>query len=399
MKCGKLKNGWKYIFDPNPCLKNVTILVLFATGSIDETPTEKGIAHFIEHLFFQGADITQTIYKLGGEINAFTSYNYTGYYIKIDKHYLEDALKVLSKMFFKSRFTPAAVQHEKAIVIQENSKHDSEPARLLNDLSNSLVYQGTPLENNIGGYEAQIRGFTRQMVLDYLSKNYGNAVVSLVGNARDSSSLRLLNKYLGKPNWYATPCPKLYPCIGVQLAPSIKLIKRDFEEVYIGVTFPVADMYQEKEIAMTDIIGVVVAGNMHSRLFMKLREKKQYTYSIKCYANHYQIGGDLSIQCGTQSKYIKLVIADILEELYGFKMTAREFTEAINYTLGQLMLNMEDSKEVAFYQAYQYVYMDKCRKMEDEIALYRQLTLKDVNAYAARIFDMKKINIAIIAGN
>lgn len=397
MKCGNLRNDWKYIIQANPCLKTVTILVLFATGSINETGSEQGLSHFIEHLFFHSNYLTQTIYKLGGYINAFTSYNYTGYYIKIDSNYLEDALKILSSMFFGCKFTQQAIEKEKSIVIQENNKHDSEPSRLLNDLSNSMVYQGTALANNIGGYEKQIRGFSRPMILKYLSNNYGNAIVSLVGNK--TVDLKLLNKYLGKP-WVAKPHPiKHYPRLCDQLVPAIKIMTRDFEEVYISITFPASDMYQEKAILMADIIGTVLAGNMNSRLFLKLREKKQYTYSIKCYSNHYQIGGDISIQCGTQHKYIKAVITGILDELVGLKITARELKDAINYRIGQMMLNAEDSAEVAFYQAYQYLYMDKCRKIEDEIPLYRKLVLKEVNTYVKEIFDMKRMNIAIIAGN
>jgi len=406
MKCGHLRNGWKYIIHPNPCLKTATILVLFATGSIDETDSEKGLAHFIEHLFFHNDSLTQSIYKLGGYINAFTSYNYTGYYIKIDAAYLENALKIFSKMFFQCKFTTAAIEKEKGIVIQENKKHESEPNRLLNDLSNGMVYQGTPLANNIGGYEKQIRGFSRPMILKYLSKNYGRAVVSLVGTPANSRTLSKLNKYLGKA-WLAStksspsPSSSIKSRICDQIAPAIKLMPAAFEEVYLSVTFPVADMYQEKEILMTDIIGIVLAGNMNSRLFLKLREKKQYIYSIKCYSNHYQIGGDISIQCGTQSKYIKAVIAGILDELDGgLKITSRELKDAINYRIGQMRLvNAEDSAEVAFYQAYQYVYMDKCREITDEISLYREITLKEINAYAKDIFDMKKLNIAIIANS
>jgi predicted Zn-dependent peptidase len=402
MKCGKLKNGWKYILHPNACLKTVTILILFATGSIDEMPEERGLSHFIEHMFFKGTtnhkaakDITQTIYKLGGYINAYTSYNYTGYYIQISKEYLHNALQVLSDILFKSTFRSEAIEREKFIVIQENKKHASEPNRVLNDLTNSLVYRGTSLENEIGGYDKDIKWFTRKMILNYLAKNYGDVVVSVVGGVVGPN---VLNKYFGKP-WYATTTAKVYPSIKTvnQKEPAFKMLKHSFTEVYLSVTFPIEDMFaDEKTHLMADIISVVLGGNMNSRLFMKLREKKQYVYSVRCDPNHYQVGGDISIRCGTQKKYIKKVVAGILDEVKHFKITAQELKEAVNYTVGQLVLNAEDSTEVVFYQAYQYLYMDKCRKIEDEIALYKKLKLTEVNEYARQIFDMKKLNIAIL---
>ena len=188
--CNFLKNGWKYVIDSNKCGKTITLLVLFKVGSINELEKERGISHFIEHLFFQGTtknlknskDITKAVYQNGGYINAFTSYDYTGYYIKIESQHLEKAMKILSEILYHSKFTPTDLEKEKSIVIQENRKQQSNPMRILHELTYKNIYQSTPLEHPIGGYPEIIKNFNRKMVIDYLNREYGEAVVSVSGN-------------------------------------------------------------------------------------------------------------------------------------------------------------------------------------------------------------------------
>ena len=419
MKCGLLKNKWKYIINPSSCQKTVTILILFRAGSLYERPGERGLSHFIEHLFFQGThgklknskDITRNIYQNGGYINAYTSYDYTGYYVKIDAQHLEEALKVLGEMLFESRFAKEALEREKKIVIQENHKHNSEPFRVLQELNYELVYHGTPLAEGVGGTNKEIRAFTRNKIMRYLGERYQEAIVSVAGKlvGNQTKVIGLLDKYLGhKMNYggYGKGENKKREDIKVPIyqKPRLKTVSRDFKETYISLGFPVCALIpglsNAKERAACDILGVILAGNMNSRLFMQLREKKQYVYTVKYFINHYETGGELSLQCGTQPRYLKQVVSEILEELTDLigkrKIGRKEFEEAVQYRVGELILNTEDSHEVAAFQAYQYLFLDQCRGIEDEVKMYKKLTIKEVNEMAKKVFDLSKVNLGII---
>ena len=422
MKCGTLKNNWKYIINPSSCQKTVTILILFRAGSLYERSGERGLSHFIEHLFFQGTtgklkkskDITQMIYQHGGYINAYTTHDYTGYYIKIGAKYLEEALRVLSEMIFMSKFAKEALDREKKIVIQENNKHNSEPFRVLQELNYELIYAGTPLAESVGGTEKEIRKFDRKKILRYLGERYQEAVISVAGKLEGSQKKveELLEKYLGKSMKYGSlknsenkQIKKIFR--PTYSKPRLKVLKMNFKETYVGMGFPVNALMNgitnAKERAACDILGVILAGNMNSRLFMRLREEKQYVYTVKYFINHYEIGGGLIFQCGTQSRYLKKVISEILEELIAIKgnkkIYKKEMNDAVKYRTGELILSTEDSREVAAFQAYQYMFLNQCYGIEDEIKIYQKLRLKDVQEVANKILDFQKINLGIIYNN
>jgi len=435
MKCGYLENGWQYALDTNSCQKSLTIFVIFKAGSINELPEERGLSHFIEHLFFQGTkgklqnskDITNAIYQYGGEINASTSYDYTGYYVKIGAQYLEKALQILSEMLFQSKFSPSDLEKEKLIVIQENLKHNSEPRRILHNLTQELVYQQSPLENDIGGYPHVIRNFDQKMIMRYLQEQYEKCVVSIVGHTShtEKKTIDLLNQYLGKEwlysggkskatgktkskskskstakstakNYLRNPLAQL----ALQRKPRMRSIEHSFQEAYVSVAFPLCQMLKSNsQQTVCDILGVILAGNMSARLYLKLREEKQYVYSVKYYVNHYEIGGDFSIQCGTNPKYVRDVVNGIIEEFVNIKLhgiTQEELEEAKNFRIGQLTLELEDSKEMAFFQGYQLLFQGECRSLEKTVSEYQKVTIKDINQMVNQIFDFKKINVAVI---
>ena len=318
-------------------------------------------------------------------------------------------MKVLGEMLFQSRFAKEALEREKKIVIQENHKHSSEPFRVLQELNYELVYKNTPLAERVGGTDKEIRAFTRDKIMRYLGERYQEAIVSVAGKLVGSQTrvIGLLDKYLGYKMNYGNGNNKKRDDVmrmPIYHKPRLKAVSRDFKETYVSLGFPVCALIpglsNAKERAACDILGVILAGNMNSRLFMQLREKKQYVYTVKYFINHYEIGGELTLQCGTQQKYLKQVVSEIIEELISLidkrKIGKKEFEEAIKYRVGELILNTEDSHEVAAFQAYQYLFLDQCRGIEDEVKVYKKLTLKEVNEVARKVFNLSKVNLAII---
>jgi predicted Zn-dependent peptidase len=419
--CGLLKNNWNYILSPKPCLDTVTILILFRAGSIYELPGERGISHFIEHLFFQGNHgnnksnkLTGEIYRHGGYINAFTSYDYTGYYIKISSKYLEKGLEVMSKILFQSEFSNSDVEKEKEIVIHENRKHRSDPVRVLGQINYENIFQNTPLAEDIGGTDKEIMNFNREKIMKYLSERYQHAVISLAGNFQNINIIELLNKYFNKHinsnSFTKSPILPMLPLIkylnksnksNKSDKSKIKIIPSIFEESYLSIALPLSPLKPENHIerAATELLSIVLAGNMNSKLFLLLREKYQLIYNINYSINYYEIGGELSLQCGTQSKNIYRVCKEIISILQYIKthgLTKSEFNDAVKFQIGELTLMSEDSKEVAFYQAYQYMFINKCWSLNDEIEMYNKLNLEEINKIISNIIDIPQIHLSIL---
>lgn len=239
----------------------------------------------------------------------------------------------------------------------------------------------------------------------YLSERYQNAVISLAGNFQIKTIVPLLDKYFQgqisnqKPN--NSNQLALKPIIFNKTKTRIKVVPSIFEESYLSVSIPVSPLIPNNvvEKAATQIMGIVLAGNMNSRLFLLLRQKYQLIYNVNYSLNHYEIGGELSLQCGTESKNVYRVCKEIIKVLEDLKtngLTKQEFDDAIQFKIGELTLTSEDSKDVAFFQAYQYMFLNKCWTLENEIETYRQLKLKEVNQIISQIINFQQLHIAIL---
>jgi predicted Zn-dependent peptidase len=161
-----------------PTLKSVTVGMWVNAGSRDESPTQAGYSHFIEHMFFKGTatrsatDISREIDALGGEINAFTTRETTTFYVKVLDQHLPKALDLLSDLFHRSRFGTKEIEKEKQVVLEEIRMVQDDPEDLVQELHTGLVMGRHPLSRPILGREATIARLRRQDLLDYVGAHY-----------------------------------------------------------------------------------------------------------------------------------------------------------------------------------------------------------------------------------
>ncbi len=203
----------KIIIQNDPCLTYATVLVLWKVGSINEKKGEKGISHFIEHMLFKGTkerttsrDISNVIYNIGGTLNAFTSNETTGYYVKIPNNEIATGFNILSDMLDNSLLRSEDIADEKKVVIQENKKNNSNPISYIMQNLQQTIYNGTPLEYDVGGFNKDILHFRQSQILNYLKKYYtkGRRMICISGNfgADGGRAMRniisLVEKYFSK---------------------------------------------------------------------------------------------------------------------------------------------------------------------------------------------------------
>ena len=174
-----LPNGLRLLTAPMPSAKSVAVMVMVAAGSRYETKPTNGIAHFAEHMFFKGTekrptakDISAEVDGIGGEFNAFTSKEYTGYYIKCAAEHRDVALDVLVDMLRNSRFESEEIEREKGVIIEELNMYVDTPRDHVDSVYDQLLFGDQPLGWDILGTKDTIRAAKRQTFLDYLHAWY-----------------------------------------------------------------------------------------------------------------------------------------------------------------------------------------------------------------------------------
>src|ERR671932_1350890 len=195
-----LPNGLRVLTAPMPQLPSVACVIMFAAGSRYETPDTSGIAHFSEHMFFKGTerrptarDIGSEVDGIGGEFNAFTGKEYTGYYVKCAAEFRDTALDVLVDMLRHSKFDSAEIEREKGVIVEEMNMYFDTPRDFIGGVYDELLYGDQPLGWDIIGRKETVRGATRETFLEYLARWYkpGRMVVGIGGRIGDGLVERL----------------------------------------------------------------------------------------------------------------------------------------------------------------------------------------------------------------
>ncbi|MEX2104880.1 MAG: pitrilysin family protein, partial [Bacilli bacterium] len=185
-----LSNGLKVVIERIPSVRSIAIGIWVGTGSRDETALNTGVSHFIEHMLFKGTDkynareIAEAFDSIGGQVNAFTSKEYTCYYARVLDQHFPVATKMLAELFFRSSLKEEELIKERNVVIEEIRMYEDTPDDLVHDLLSHATYGESPLGSSILGKEDVLGTFTRQHLIDYMSENYTveNTVIAIAGN-------------------------------------------------------------------------------------------------------------------------------------------------------------------------------------------------------------------------
>ncbi|MDO8470502.1 MAG: pitrilysin family protein, partial [bacterium] len=204
MRKTTLKNGLRILEIPQNASLAVTILVLVGTGTKNETKNLQGISHFLEHMFFKGTKkrktaiaVSEPLDRVGGMYNAFTGYDYTGYYAKVDAKHFDLALDWVSDIFLNSLLPPKEIEKEKGVVIEELNMDNDAPMQRIQIVWRELLYGNQPAGWNIVGTKESIMGLTRKSIHDYMKSQYvaQNTVVCVAGNLKEETHREMEKKF------------------------------------------------------------------------------------------------------------------------------------------------------------------------------------------------------------
>lgn len=390
---------------PMESVKSVTALVLVGVGSRYETRPTNGISHFLEHMAFKGTQkrptplaISSLIDGIGGEFNAFTSKEITGFFIKAAAHHSPLAFDVLSDILLHSKFEEKEVEKERGVILEEINLFEDTPVRKIGDVYETLLYGDAPLGWETVGRKEAIKKIQREDFLDYLRAFYSpsNIVVVVAGSFKSSAVLALAEKHFGEMQPFRVSNYK--KVVEKQTKPKslLKFKKTEQAQLCLGVrTFA----YSHPDRYALAVLAATLGGGMSSRLFSEVREKRGLAYYVRTSSDHFLDTGTLVTQAGVDLKRIEEAIKVILAEYQ--KMVKKlcpksEIAKAKEYLKGHLILELEDSRGVASLFGSQEILERKIRTPGEIIKKIDQVNTEDIQRVATKIFLGEKLNLAII---
>lgn len=401
----KLKNGSRVILAPLTETKAVTVLVLVKVGSRYEPKRINGSSHFVEHLMFKGTkrrptalSISKELDGIGAEYNAFTAKDHTGYYIKTSADRIELALDVLSDVLFHSKFEKDEIERERGVITEEINMYEDNPLMMMDDLYEETLYGDHPLGWNIAGTKEIISRITRRDLYAYYQRYYQpkNFLISVAGRI-DAKTLTLIEKYFAGKHGSASSGVFKKVTLSQQ-HPHVKLKYKETEQAHLALGYPGYSYFNNNLYALY-LLSVALGGNMSSRLFTSIRERKGLCYFIRCTVNVYQDTGNLMIQAGLDKKRIRESVVEILKELKKVRqegLKPKELKKSKDFLKGKLILELEASDHVASWLARQELLRGRILTPSQQIAKLEAVTLQDIKRVAKAIIVSKKLNLSLI---
>jgi predicted Zn-dependent peptidase len=401
----RLSNGLRILTAPMDSAQSVTCAIMLAAGSRYETPDTNGIAHFAEHMFFKGTerrptarDISMEIDAIGGEFNAFTGKEYTGYYVKCAAESRDIALDVLVDMLRHSRFDPDEIEREKGVIIEEMNMYFDTPRDFIGGVYDELLYGDQPLGWDIIGRKETVRGATRNTFDSYVGRWYKppRMVVGVGGKIGDDLHGRL-EELLGDMPAAETgsPSPVLVnPSPGARVKVHTKA--SDQAHICLGVhSYPL----EHPDRYVLQVLATILGGGMSSRLFTEVRERRGLAYYVYGLNHSYTDAGSLYAQAGVDINRIDEAVTTISAELRKIaeeSVPADELDKAKSFSKGRFVLQLETSQGLIMFGLRREVLESRTPDPQEILAELDKVTAEDVQRVARDLIDGQGLNLAVI---
>nr|WP_136604752.1 pitrilysin family protein [Paenibacillus dokdonensis] len=391
MKKIKLTNGLRVVMEKIPTCRSVSFGIWVKTGSRHENPDNNGVSHFIEHMLFKGTerfdakDIAEQFDAIGGNVNAFTSKEYTCYYAKVLDEHLPIAVDMLSDMFFRSTLDEGELTKEKNVILEEISMYEDTPDDLVHDLMAKAVYGDHPLAYPILGTKQQLDPMGPAELKAYMNEHYTieNTVVSVAGNI-DDNVVELLERHFGQFNNHSEVKEIETPGFHSNLL----YHKKKTEQNHICLSLPGCSIHDPLQYAMI-LLNNTIGGGMSSRLFQEIREKRGLAYSVYSYHSSNEDSGLFTVYAGTAPKQTKEVLdltKDVLSDIARNGITEDELKKGKEQLKGSLILSLEGTGSRMNRLGKNELMLGKHNTLDEMIEKIENVSMKDVDAVLDRLF-------------
>jgi predicted Zn-dependent peptidase len=399
-----LSNGLRVLTATVPQAQSVSCFIMLAAGSRYETRESSGIAHFAEHMFFKGTErrptareIAGEVDAIGGEFNAFTGKEYTGYYVKCAAEHRDVALDVIVDMLRNSKFNTTEIDREKGVIIEEMNMYFDTPRDFIDGVYEELVYGDHPLGWDVIGRKETVQGATRETFLDYLGQWYKpSRMVVGVGGRTGDGLLERIEELLGGIDDSETGSP--LPAEQLSNGSRVKVHTKASDQAHIclGVrSRPLSD--PDRYVLM--VLSTVLGGGMSSRLFTEVRERRGLAYYVYATNQSYTDAGSLYSQAGVDIERIDEAIETVAGELTKIAaepVPADELRKAKNFSKGRFVLQIESPHGLIMFGLRREVLEGAATEPEEVLAGIEAVTAEDVQRVALELIADEALRLAVI---
>ncbi|MCD8239546.1 MAG: insulinase family protein [Clostridiales bacterium] len=397
----RLKNGIRTIVEDMPHMNSIAMAVFVGIGSRYENEVTNGAAHFIEHMLFKGTyrrtaeETACEMDELGGQLNAYTTKEYTCFYFKVLSEHFEKALDILSDMLLNSKFDSDDIKRERTVIDEEISVYEDNPEDVVFDRLQYEVWNKKGLGLEILGTHDTIAAFDRDFLTDYKDKNYrtDNMVISVAGKFDKDKLYESLERAFSP----LKPCEyRLEAEPGVYI-PKRVAVKRSIEQLHLCLAFPAPAVIDGNY--PLSVLNTAAGGGMSSRLFQKIREEKGLCYSVYSTCSLYSDASMFMIYCGLNPKNTEEAVKLCKEELLKLKeekMPQAELERIKNQIKSGFLLSDEATSSRCSRYGRNILLRGNCRNVEQVLSEIDKIDGKIIKSLAEEIFDFDKMSISVV---
>ncbi len=399
-----LKNQLRVITNEMKDRDSVSVGIWIAAGGRHEDKKNKGAAHFLEHILFKGTQkysceaIKEQIEGVGGTLNAFTSEEYTCYFAKIPSKHLDRTFDILSDMVYHPLIAKKDVNKERGVILEEIKMYRDQPQHFVIELLEELMWPGHPLGMNLAGSFESVGAMSEKDLQSFHRGHYtpANIVVAASGRLSHDHVVGLTSKKSAK--FDSSRKNRYRNADNSQIKPKAKFFKKAIEQMHLAIgAFGLPDDHKDRHAYQ--LLNIILGGNMSSRLFDEVREKRGLAYAIGSSAKSLSDTGLFLIRAGVDNTKIVEAVDVILKELGKIRTQAvskDEFSRAKDYYLGQTLLGLEDTLEHMFWIGESTVSLDRTKTLKDILREVNKVTINDIRSVADGVFQRKNVNLSIV---
>jgi predicted Zn-dependent peptidase len=392
VKTETFPSGLRLVTETLPHVRSVAIGVWLTRGSRHESDEESGIAHFVEHMLFKGTekrsarDLAQAIDSVGGQVDAFTSKEYVGYYIKVLDEHVPTAIDLLSDMLLNPALAEQDIVREQGVVLEEIKMVEDAPDDLVHELFAQKFWARHPLGRPILGTAATVSSFSQPRLREYFQRTYvaPNLVVAAAGNLEHDRLRDQIAKAFERLSPHKSETSSTAPLT----SPGVEERIKDIEQSHVCLGTPAYGERHDDRHAVF-VLNTILGSSMSSRLFQHIREERGLAYSVFSNLSAYTDAGMISIYAGCAADKVDEVVSlslDELQELRSSPVPEEELRRAKDHLKGNIMLGLENTSSRMSHLARQEMVFGRHFTFDEILASIDAVTAESVQRVAQDLF-------------
>jgi predicted Zn-dependent peptidase len=397
----RLENGLVILTDRMPSVRSVTLGFFYRIGARNEPAELNGITHFIEHTVFKGTarrsalDIAIEQDRLGGNLDAFTTHEETGFAIKIIDDQLKNAFDLLADMLINPVFDQRELESEQRVIIEEMKMTDDSPEEFLGEIFSRAFFPENSLGLPIAGTAETVLTFGQELTRSYHEQIFhpGNLVIVAAGNVEHDCFVEIISNVLSTRSSGPVAQSLLKAELPTPGAPIVVHQKPDLEQAHLIIAMPIVSAQDGRRYA-ADLLTNIIGGGTSSRLWQKIREQHGLAYSVGASTAMYQDCGLFSIFAGTSPEQTGEVIDIATAELRNIVrngVSENELDLVKHQARASILLSLEDSAARAAALAQSEMVHGRQIPVEETLANIDAVTVDDMAAIAGEFFRTESV--------